>query len=457
MSVSLSALFTNKLKYLVKASRNLNGYRGTTAPDPNTGQWGVGGPIIYDLDTAVENILTGYNATAFEYVTDGIWADRDAHRAAQKTFMSRLQAYAQATVIAMVDADTTLPAPTLANALAELIRQMKGSTDSVNASAPAVTAATDAGNTGDAISGATVKDVYGKNAEHVSPETLVALATSDSGLGATLSAEPWTVKGEAIETDRLAYTWPVGSGASKALTAVDAKDDTVNYLANGAFNTFTVANTPDDWTVQAGTPGTDILDGTTGAYQGSHCLKFTGQGSPVLSQIWQAVDLEPNTVYALCYRIKDSGAGLLAGVVSFDLYNGSSVVTDDAGTSNSTTKAFGTTTGSYVGYVAFFITPKVLPSTLRLRIHVSTALTSGESMFIDHVALVPATQLYTGGPFAAIFSGATATVKNDRFTFAVTNTQGVFQEWFDRWFDMKKLGLQLPSDAGGSETIVDPT
>ena len=456
MAVSLPALFTNKLRFLIKAARNLNGYRASTLPDPATAQWAVGGPLIYDLESAIENIAAGYNATAFEFVIEGLWTDMESHRQAQKAFMSRLALYAKNTVVEMLHADSALPAKTIAVALAELIRQMKASSDSVNASTAAVTAATDSGNTGDAVSGASVKNVYGVNSEYVLPETIVLTATSDEGLGATLGSEPWTAKGEAAESDTLGILWPVGSGASKALTALDASGAS-NLLTNGDFNSFTIANVPDSWTIQVGAAGTDIFDATTGAYQGSHGLKFTGTGGAPLSQIWQAVSLEPNTVYALCYRIKDSGAGLLAGVVNFDLYNGTAVIADDATTANSTTKAFSATTGSYVGNVAFFITPKVLPAVTRFRINVSAALTSGESMFIDHVCLAEATELYTGGPYGAIFSGGTATVKNDRFTFAVTNAQGVYQEWFERWFGMRALGLQLPSNAAAGETIADPT
>lgn len=460
MAVSLPGLFTNRLRMLIKAARNLNGYRNTVAPYPDPATlWGASGPTIYDLETALENIAAGYNATDFEYLIDGLQADATAHRAAQKTFLTKLAAYAKSTVIAMTDADTPLSAKTIAVALAELIRQMKSSSDSVNASEPAVTVATDSGNTGDAVCAATVKDVYGKNSEHVLAETIVLTATSDEGLGATLASEPWTAKGEAAESDTLSHLWPAGSGASKALTALDAGGSS-NLLTNGDFDTFTVANTPTSWTIQVGAAGTDIFDGGSSQdYQGDKCLKFTGTGGSPLSQIWQLVELEPNTIYGVCFRAKDSGAGLLAGVLSIDLYDptAAAVVNDDAGTANSITKAFGTLTASYVGYTGFFITPKVLPTTIRLRVHISTALTSTESVYVDHLVIAEATQLYTGGPFAAVFSGATGTVKNDRFTLALTNTQGVYQEWFERMFGMRALGLQLPSNAGGSETVTDPT
>ena len=42
-------------------------------------------------------------------------------------------------------------------------------------------------------------------------------------------------------------------------------------------------------------------------------------------------------------------------------------------------------------------------------------------------------------------------VIGDTFTIAVTNNRaGSFQEWFERFFDMRAKGLLLPSDTSGS-------
>jgi hypothetical protein len=103
-----------------------------------------------------------------------------------------------------------------------------------------------------------------------------------------------------------------------------------------------------------------------------------------------------------------------------------------------------------------FRLPDPVPATVKIRVRLSTALSSGSSIFIDHLALTPATQLYTGGPYAAIFSGATDFEIDDKWSLTVTNAQaGAFQTLFDRLFDMRSKGLLLPSATGAAETIDD--
>lgn len=103
-----------------------------------------------------------------------------------------------------------------------------------------------------------------------------------------------------------------------------------------------------------------------------------------------------------------------------------------------------------------FRTPAVLPDAIYLRIRQSIATSNTSSVFIDHVALAEMTELYPGGPLAKPFSGDVAFDGNDTWTMAVTNDRaGEVQEWFNRNFDMAKLGLLLPSDPSGNETIPD--
>ena len=106
--------------------------------------------------------------------------------------------------------------------------------------------------------------------------------------------------------------------------------------------------------------------------------------------------------------------------------------------------------------------PRVLPPLVYLRIRITTAVSVGTSIFLDHAALALMAPLYSGGPSAAIFSGKTAftdaitQVDPDFFTITTTNDRaGEFQEWFNRLFGMSALGLILPSDTGGTETISD--
>jgi len=62
------------------------------------------------------------------------------------------------------------------------------------------------------------------------------------------------------------------------------------------------------------------------------------------------------------------------------------------------------------------------------------------------MAVVLAKELYAGGPFVGIFSGATPAVNDDAWTLTVTNDRaGQFQEWYERAFDMRNKGFLLPT------------
>ncbi len=444
-----------QLGRLIALGRTINGARDNVAPSPDA-TWGALGPPVKDLQTALDDIADAFDDSAYDTVADGLLTDAAAHRAAQKGFLSKLQTYIKNIVVEHVNGHSPLPSKTPTLALAELVRQMVADSESVNASTVSATATAAGTNEGDGVAAITVKNKYGVDSQYLFNENIILEATSDSQLGATEGREPFSYTGAAAETDSLSNDWPAGSGASGTLNALDAASTTSNLLTNGSFDTFTVANTPDSWTIQVGAASTDIFAaGSSDDYDGNNALEFTGTGGGPLSQVWQAVTtLKPNTVYAYSYRAKKS-TSLLAGVLSLDLYNGSAVIADDATTSNVTTKAHSALSTSYQAFTGFFITPNVLPATVRLRVHISTALTSGESLFVDHLCFAAATQLYTGGPYAALFSGATNFAKYDRFTLAVSSTMGVFQEWFERCFGMRTLGYQLVPNASGTETLSD--
>jgi hypothetical protein len=67
-------------------------------------------------------------------------------------------------------------------------------------------------------------------------------------------------------------------------------------------------------------------------------------------------------------------------------------------------------------------------------------------VYLDEMAVVKGTELYTGGPYVAAFTGKTAVVNEDNWTLTVANNRaGKIQEWFNRCFDMTGKGLLLPS------------
>lgn len=410
---------------------------------------------IVSVGVGVNNIEAQYASTRQDLI-DRLYSSRDTYRQVHGSFAQYLQGLAQSTVIAMADDDVKLTQVTLQAALTELIRQMVANSQVV--ARPTITATVTAGssNNGNGTLVASVLGGTGVQRDYVIPETVDVICTSDSQVGATLSREPFSARGDAAQSDVLSWDWPKGSGASTQLTAIDAGSTSSQLLANGDFENFT-SNVPNSWTVDVGTGGVDLFAaGSSDAWSGSNALKYTGTGGAPLTGIYQAVTLRPNTVYAVACAMKRS-ASLAAGVLSIDLHNGSAIINDDAAVANALTQTLSALTTSYVWKTAFFRTPRVMPTTVRLRVKATTALTSGESVFVDRLALAPATELYSGGPYVALFSGPTKFVVNDSFAIAVANNYATNAKWqflADRFFGLRSLGLQIPSTTGAA-TILD--
>jgi len=421
-------------------------------------------------------------ASALQNVPDGITQQRDALRQTLAGWKSQLQFYARSTVIEQVHADANLTEKSIGAAIKELIRQMIGggtlyaADNDVDASVVSGSSAAVATNTGTGGLAISVVRPDGRTNDLLLAEVMEAICVSDSQLAGSTTArrEVFTVRGETAVSDQLGWDWPAGSGVAATITATDSDQDASGNLLYGShFDDFTTANQPDYWgAALVGAYGTDILEEASTVNRAGKALEFIGTGGAPLSSIAQVFDadsvavadsgttteLEPNTVYCWGAWIRKS-ASLATGEIQVRLIDGSNAtVNDDAGTANATTIANGTLTTSFALYTGFFRTPKVLPSTIKFNVRVSTALTSGESVFIDDLAFCEAVDLYgTGnGPWAAIFPGATNFILNDQFNVTIANDRGgEIQEWFERLFGMRSLGLQLPNDSGGTESIAD--
>jgi hypothetical protein len=429
--------------------------------------------------TRGNTITADYAAgTPIKAVADGLLGQLVNWQGSSNGFLSQLNSLAQATIIKMVDDDAPLQSKTLANALAVLIAQMADNDDSVNDSAPTIGPVTAVGSpNGTPAIVVSVKDPKGQLRQYVFPETLTFKCISDSQQGATLGQEAMLVTGKAPVSDPYSYLWPGGSGVQQALTAVDGSvshsSGGGNRLQNSDFKTLTTPNYPDNWVILTGNAGTDILDGSAAPYTANGgALRILGNGS-TLSAVYQpfgttpstsagaggtAAELAPNTLYAVSFWSKVSAVPA-AGVLRCALTDGSNtVVNDDAGTANSFSVDLTAETTSYANHTGVFITPAVLPPALRLQLGLTTALEDGTSVYVGRLALTPMTELYRGGPWASVFSGATKLINGlapDAWTVAVTMAWGLFQQYFERFFGMRQLGLQLPYATGGAETVAD--
>lgn len=382
-------------------------------------------------------------------VVDGVIAARDAYRTAHGSWLQTLRQMAVSAAVEQVDRDTPLAARTLEPALRELIAQMAAEGETLDEPTVSVTVTAGGANHGDTALVASLVDGDGDACLYAFPETLTATVTSDAGRGATRYAEPVQVVGLPA-VDDLDFRWPQGSGTSAALAVADAARDT--RVTNGDFaNWPNPAAPPAGWTVGVGTAGTTVVRSTV-AHRDQYALAFAGNGSE-LTGVYQAVSLRPNTVYCVSYWARRS-ASLAAGVLRVRLTDGAgATISDDASAPNaaSVTLSSGTST-SYAHQHAFFRTPRVLPDAQRLVVELTTAVTNGEAVYLDLVALTEAAQLYPGGPFVAAFSGATQAARGDTWDVAVANDGGVtkFVPMLDRLFGVRRLGLKFPVSSSGT-------
>lgn len=169
-------------------------------------------------------------------------------------------------------------------------------------------------------------------------------------------------------------------------------------------------------------------------------LEGLSAGTVYCCSLWAAVDVVPAAGVVDVELVDDIGGTVLSSCQ----FNASSLTTSFKHVSQVTATAAD----------CMLRTPEVLPAAVYLRIRTSTAVSSGTSLYLDECVVTPAVQLYTGGPMVAVITGKTNWQIGDTFTIAAANNRaGLLQEWFERNFNMSALGLLLPSNGSGTETI----
>lgn len=429
---------------------------------------------VYQLGNFQTDLLAvAYGYTAEPDLSAPLTQSGDSSRISIGSFMSQLQSAALSTVNRMVWRDTGNSRDNIALNLAELIRQMKDASASVKVCTITMSASAITG-TGNGWVVTSTKRGDGLVQENTFAEVGILKCIGDAQLGgATAGNETFRFQGDVAQGNTFHWEWPLGSGANTSLSATNAtKDNSANnLLTNSGFETFTSTNTPSKWTIAAGAAGTEFFSSTT-AYSGSKSLKIVG-GTAVNASLTQTFNsssgtagkLKPLTQYAHSFAIK-ADVVPASGVLTIDLIDGSNaVINDDQGIANSYTVTLSAISTSWAKYTGVFRTPKVLPSTMKLRVRLSTVLPSGSNVFLDHMAMPEMTRLYLGGPYLSIFSGSTAFIKDDYWSIATTNDRGTatyqatFQTLFDRLFNMRQYELMLPSAASPTigDTLMDPT
>jgi len=441
MAVDLTVLFTNRI-----------GPGGTLLNVVNEFLGATGTQLATDIETRWQTLFDAFDA---EDPDGRSWIEAmlgalETYRGTAPSFLATLADSLSQTLVGMVHLDNRLPEATIELAMAELIVQLNASADTVNANAVGVTVTPAAGNDGDGVTVVSLLDGEGKTLEFVYDEDIeVSVVNAD-----TSGSEELEAASEEEIGDKLSFEWPEGSGATQSYTAVDAAGGD-NLALNGDFEDFTVADTPDNWTIITGSAGTDILETVT-AYKGSKGLEFKDDtAEPHIRQL--IADLESKTPLAVNVLVRELAGNFLAGdELIIDLFDGTSIIQDEAGNDNSLTIDLLNLGTTYVSKTAVFRLPEPVPASVFLRVRGNGIFGGGDSVLIDHLAMVPMVQHYEGGPFITFFSGANDWSEDDLITIVPTNDYaGLVQTFFWRIFDMETLGLILPSNAAGGETILD--
>ncbi len=420
------------------------------------------------LPTDSQTIITQYTTgNAMAYI-DSIESQVNSAQNSLMSISGFMQSSAQSTINGMVYADNPLSSNSnIVLSMQEVIRQMIADGQTVQRSDVAATVTANGSNVGNGVIVASVLGADGLMQENSFAENIRASCVADSVTSPSYAgAEVFSAAGEQFYPP-FSFLFPAGSGGSTSLSCANASSNNSNntLLTNGDFENWT-SNTPNNWVITVGTAGTQVLESNS-FYTGAHSLEIVGDGSTLtaLTQVFGSGsgtlgNVASASQYAINCWIQVSAVPA-AGVLEIALVDGfGTILQDEQGNNASFTKNLTGATTSWVPFSGVVRTPYVLPSSVLLRVRLSTALSSGKNLFIDRLAMTPMQQVYTGGPSLAAFSGSTNFLVGDFFTVAVTNNRGgssnglTFQEIFDRFCNMRVNNLLLPS-TDGSPTLPD--
>lgn len=361
---------------------------------------------------------------------------------------------------------------TLASLL-KVIQDMKDQGQSVLAmTVTATPSGSVAGKGNGVVVASTKRALDGLVLENSFAETLTLTCTADSYVGGRVAGnESFSVQGEGAQRDYFAQDWPLGSGASAQLSSVDGNSSNANgnILTNSGYESWS-GDTPANWEVTAGTPGTHVFREGSLNYDGSYSLRLVGDGSTLtaLRQIFGSSTgtlgtLEPLTQYALNVWARRDGIQPGAGVWVFELVDGNgAVINDEAGVANSFEVDLTGLSTAYAQRYGVFRTPRIMPGVYYLRqmMKAGNALSTNRAVYFDKMALGKMGQVYVSGPSLCPFGGSVPFARGDYTTVEVTNSRGAggtldtFQTLVARLLQpFIGSGLLLPSSA--NPTISD--
>ena len=390
---------------------------------------------------------------------------------------SLCQSMAAVTVNRMVYRDNPQQNQTLQNSntlasLLEVIKQMEAASASVLAMtvSGSVTSFTGTGN--GVVNFSTKRPSDGRTLENAFGEKVTFTCTSDSYTGRAVEGnESFSLRGVGNQTDYFAFDWPLGSNARVNVNAIDGSTSAAsgNLLTNSGFDTWS-SGSPSNWTVVTGTAGVDYSQESTIIFGGTSSLKLTGDGATetCFKQKFNdgtngtTSEIDETTQYSVCLFLRRGGTPVSDGVLTVDLIDGGdNVLQDEAGVSNSFTIDLTGLTTEFAAYKGVFRTKAVLPSTVYVRLKLTTPITSGVDVYVDVMSMGEMQQLYRSGPFFAVHSGGEPFVVGDYAECTITNGRGsggtldTFQTLMARLFPNEVYGNELLLPSSDTPTISD--
>lgn len=245
----------------------------------------------------------------------------------------------------------------------------------------------------------------------------------------TAGKESFQITGALQKGSSIGYA-AEGSGQGPTISTVESG----TKIINGDFESWSVANTPDSWTIVGGTVGTHIKQSTAQYFRDASSLNLAGDGALSVIELSQNVTVNPLGLIVISVWIK-ADASITGGTLTI-CFKGTGYT---ASSGEKITIAPGSLPTSWTHYSVFVCPPAVLPSDWRVSVAWSGTPQNSRNLWIDSLAV--ASPNYHGGVAYAVSAGNVDFVRGDLFTVAVANNGvGILQEFFRRAF-----ATQLPS------------
>ncbi len=420
------------------------------------------------FDTFSDEIVTGFEVGGQSEKIEGLLSDVEGVKNSFSSFRTRLLDFMRNRMTDRVTVieELNLPSLSITLMLAALIEQMDEDSETINGSVVTIggltsgEATADVDNAGsgyvfiidkvlDGVSSpGTGKRAHmlleGVDSEFGEDQTVTIEATNDS-YGGTVTAgeETFSLSGEARGRGGVLYDPIGGRGPGPSFQTINQQTS----IVNGDFESFSVANTPDDWVI-TGTPGTHILEENTEFYRGTSSVEFAGDGiqsTIQLAQLQTTTDLNPNRRFVLGLRYKTAAIDTVSQTFLVQFTG-----TGYTATASEKISITGDLWATSFTFEKFYVNlPRDLPSDWTLTIAITGTMNAGKQLFVDDVAFAPVT--WYDGLNISGFAGSTPAATGDRHSYTSSNDgDGVFSRLFTRHFN-----VQLPSDTAAGETIGD--